>query len=66
MAYVGTYNRLRLPITASAREVIAAGRLKLKPAARRDPGAREARKAFYRELLEAHESARELAHYWSL
>ena len=48
----GTYLRLGVTVWASDRTVIRAARRKLTRSARRDPAKREARKRFYREMLE--------------
>lgn len=57
----GTYLRLGITVWDSDRAVIRAGRRKLARSARRDPAKREARKQFYREMLEHHASAQRLA-----
>ena len=55
----GTYLRLGITVWDSDRTVIRAARRKLtRPA--RDPAKREARKRFYREMLEHHASAQRL------
>jgi hypothetical protein len=56
----GTYLRLDVPVWASNRAVIRAARRKLTRSARRDPTKREARKRFYREMLEHHANAQRL------
>lgn len=57
----GTYLRLGITVWDSDRAVIRAARRKLARSARRDPAKREARKRFYREMLEHHASAQRLA-----
>ncbi len=57
----GTYLRLGVTVWASDRTVIRAARRKLARSARRDPAKREARKRFYREMLEHHANAQRLA-----
>lgn len=56
----GTYLRLDVKVWASDRTVIRAARSKLARSARRDPAKREARKRFYREMLEHHANAQRL------
>jgi len=56
----GTYLRLGIPVWASDRTVIRAAQRKLTRSARRDPAKREARKRFYREMLEHHANAQRL------
>ena len=56
----GTYLRLDVTVWASNRTVIRAARRKLARSARGDPGKREARKRFYREMLEHHANAQQL------
>lgn len=60
---IGTYNRLRVSVHASNREVIAKARKKIAKRHRHCPSKREDRKAFYRAMLEQHRKARELYHY---
>lgn len=62
----GTYQRLRVSIYASNRDVIAAARLKLKPKYRKHRGARAQRHAFYRQILEYHAKAGDLARHFNL
>jgi hypothetical protein len=57
----GTYLRLNITIWATDRAVIRAARRKLARSARRDPAKREARKRFYREMLEHHADSQRLA-----
>jgi hypothetical protein len=56
----GTYLRLGVTVSASDRTVIRPARRKLTRSARRDPAKREARKRFYREMLEHHANAQRL------
>jgi hypothetical protein len=56
----GTYLRLGVTVWASDRSVIRAARRKLARSARRDPAKRDARKRFYREMLEHHANAQRL------
>jgi hypothetical protein len=56
----GTYLRLNVTVWASKRRVIRAARSKLTRSAQRDPAKRDARKRFYREMLEHHASAQRL------
>ena len=56
----GTYLRLDVPVWASDHTVIRAARRKLARSARRDPAKRDARKRFYREMLEHHANAQRL------
>lgn len=56
----GTYLRLDVTVWASNRMVIRAARRKLARSARRDPKKRDARKRFYREMLEHHANAQRL------
>jgi hypothetical protein len=56
----GTYLRLDVRVWASDRAAIRAARRKLTRSARRDPAKREARKRFYREMLEHHANAQRL------
>jgi hypothetical protein len=62
----GTYQRLRLHVSASNVEVIRAARLKVALRSRRNPEAREARKAFYRLMLAYHHKAQAVARDWCL
>jgi hypothetical protein len=54
------YLRLDITVWASNRAVIRAARLKLARSAQRDPAKREARKRFYREMVEHHANAQRL------
>lgn len=56
----GTYQRLNVPVSAGARAVIRAASRKLKPTARYARAQRQARHAFYREMLAHHAAEREL------
>jgi hypothetical protein len=58
--YTGTYERLGVTVFASNREVIKAASHKLRPEARFGRKRRNARHAFYREMLACHRSALEL------
>jgi hypothetical protein len=60
----GTYCRLHVHVYASNIEVIRCASRKLKKSARHDRKAREARHAFYRQMLDYHQEARRLAHTW--
>lgn len=62
----GTYQRLRLHVSATPREVIKAAQGKLKKAARYSREQRAARHAFYRQMLEYHQGARDLVKAWRL
>ena len=62
----GTYQRLRLPISASNVAVIRAVRRKFTKASRRDPAMREGRKHVYRAMLDYHAKARGLARQFRL
>lgn len=62
----GTYQRLNVPVTASARTVIRAASRKLKPTARYARDMREARHAFYREMLAHHADERGLVRTFRL
>lgn len=62
----GTYERLGVSIYASNRDVIRAARNKLRPSCWHDPAYRDGRKLFYRNMLEYHARARDLAHAWRL
>ena len=64
--YIGTYNRLHVPVTASNRAVIRAARMKIAPKARNHPAFRDARKRFYREMLAIHAKASGLVQRWRL
>lgn len=66
MASFGTYNRLNLHVSATGRDVIRAARTKIAEHHRRDPAMREARKAFYRQMLEYHAGAQDLVREFRL
>lgn len=59
----GTYQRLRVSAFASPRAVIRAAQGKIKPESRYLRSQREARHAFYRQMLEYHERAADLARW---
>lgn len=61
-----TYHRLNVTIYASDREVIRRARLKLNPNARTKPEFRDARHAFYRQILKTHKAAQNLAREFRL
>lgn len=56
----GTYLRLEVTVWASDRAVIHAARRKLTRSARLDPAKRDARKRFYRAMLEHHANTQRL------
>lgn len=60
------YLYLRVHVWASNRTVIRAARLKIASHDQRDPGKRDARKRFYRELLAHHASDQELVAHFRL
>ena len=62
----GTYLRLDITVHDGWRAVVRAAAKKLTPEARRDPGKREARHRFYRQMLEHHREAQEIVSYWRL
>jgi hypothetical protein len=62
----GTYLRLGVTVHDSDRAVIRAARRKLTMKARRDPAKREARKRFYRTMLEHHAHDRDLVMHFRL
>jgi hypothetical protein len=62
----GTYQRLMVRVSATPREVVKAARGRLKPSCWHDPMYREARKAFYREMLGYHAQARAIVREWGL
>ncbi|MBX9841313.1 MAG: hypothetical protein K2Z80_05845 [Xanthobacteraceae bacterium] len=55
-----TYLRLDITVWDSDRTVIRAARRKLARSALRDPPKRDARKRFYREMLEHHANAQRI------
>lgn len=61
-----TYQRLRVSIFASNRNVIRAARKKLKPSCWHDARYKDGRKLFYRNMLEYHHKARELVRAFRL
>lgn len=62
----GTYERLHVWVWASDEELIRAAWKKMTKKGRRDPKLREARKAFYREMLQYHHQAQELCKQFAL
>lgn len=52
--YTGTYNRLRVHVRSSNIDVIRAARKKIKPQFRKTRAHRDARHAYFRELLAIH------------
>ena len=62
----GTYLRLGVTVHDGWRAVIRAAARKLAPHARRDSAQREARRRFYRQMLEYHSNAQHLVHVWRL
>lgn len=56
----GTYSRLGVHVRASHRAVVRAAHRKIALPHRRDPAKREARKAFYRRMLEEHRQNQDL------
>lgn len=62
----GTYLRLDVNVHDGWRAVIRAAARKLTPRARRDPAQREARRRFYRQMLEYHSNAQHLVRVWRL
>jgi hypothetical protein len=58
----GTYLRLHVPVHADWRAVIRAAASMLAPHARRDPAKREARRDFYRKMIEHHIATQGLIH----
>jgi EAL domain-containing protein (putative c-di-GMP-specific phosphodiesterase class I) len=63
---LGTYHRLNLHVSASDREVVRAARLKIDRMFRRDPDVKEARKHFYRTMIDYHHKAQDLCKGWRL
>jgi hypothetical protein len=62
--YTGTYDRLRVTVHASDREVIRRARQKMAPKARHHLAFRAMRKEFYREMLRIHHDARDLFRHY--
>jgi hypothetical protein len=60
------YLRLDITVQAGWRAVIRAAAGRLTPHARRDPAQREARRRFYRQMLEHHRNAQRLVRAWRL
>jgi hypothetical protein len=58
--FTSTYERLGVTVFASSREVIRAASRKLKPEARFGRKHREARHAFYREMIACHRATLEI------
>lgn len=56
----GAYDRLRVHVFASWRDVVRAANTRIARKHRRDPAMREARKRFYREMLGYHQRHQEL------
>ncbi len=61
-----TYLRLDITVHDGWRAVIRAAAGKIRPQARHDPGLRDARKRFYRDMLAHHRDAQALVAYWRL
>jgi len=55
-----TYLRLHFPVDANWRAVVRGGATRLAPHARRDASKRQARRDFYRTMLEHHTSFQSL------
>ncbi|EFI53000.1 hypothetical protein [Afipia sp. 1NLS2] len=62
----GTYLRLAITVHDGWRAVIRAAASKLTREARRDPGHRDARHRFYRQMLAHHREAQRLVSTWRL
>ena len=62
MTMFATCLRLHLPVDANWRTVVRATGMRLAPHARRDASKRQARRDFYRTMLEHHASAQSLVH----
>ena len=62
----GSYTRLNLPVSASARAVIRAASGKLLAQARHNRAQRQQRHAFYRQMLAYHNDAQRLVKLWRL
>ena len=60
------YLRLDITVHAGWRAVIRAAAGRLTPHARRDRAQREARRRFYRQMLEHHRNAQRLVRAWRL
>jgi len=61
-----TYLRLHLPVHANWRAVVRAAASRLAPHARRDASKRQARRDFYRTMLEHHIKAQSLVRMYRL
>lgn len=64
MSLHGTYLRLGRHVAESDRAVVRAAAARVTQASRRDPGLRDARKRFYRQMLDHHHDARDLVRRW--
>ncbi|MBV1702881.1 MAG: hypothetical protein KGQ46_13790 [Hyphomicrobiales bacterium] len=62
----GTYCRLNLNVSVSARAVIRASAQLIKVEARFARTTRAARHNFYRQMLDYHRGAQEMVRYWRL
>ncbi len=62
----GTYLRLDITVHDGWRAVVRAASRKLKRQALRNPSHRDARKAFYRQMLDYHRQAQEIVAIWRL
>lgn len=62
----GTYQRLRVRVSASDVTVIRVARRKIAKQHRDAPDKRNERKAFYRAMLKHHHEAQELVRTWRL
>jgi hypothetical protein len=62
----GTYLRLDITVHDGWRAVVRAASRKLMCKARLDPAHRDARKRFYRAMLDYHREAQELVRHWRL
>ncbi|CAX24285.1 conserved protein of unknown function [Methylorubrum extorquens DM4] len=56
----GAYDRLRVHVFASWRDVVRAANTRIASKHRRDPAMREARKRFYRDMLGCHQRHQDL------
>lgn len=61
-----SYLRLGVSVHDGWRAVIRAAAERLTPHARRDSAQREARRRFYRQMLEHHQNAQRLVRAWRL
>ena len=62
----GTYDRLRVHVFASWRDVVLAANTRIARKHRRGSAMREARKRFYREMLGCHQRHQELVRTFRL